>query len=73
MTGDTIRDVKKRLAAAFPSVVFTYGKAGRGRQGVTRSNGRAVRRRRQCKPLPRTGPLGSGTVAAANGCTRAGA
>ncbi len=32
MTGDTIRDVKKRLAAAFPSVVFTYGKAGRGRQ-----------------------------------------
>ncbi len=32
MTGDTIRDVKKRLAAAFPGVVFTYGKAGRGRQ-----------------------------------------
>ena len=32
MTGDTIRDVKKRLAAAFPGVVFTYGTAGRGRQ-----------------------------------------
>lgn len=32
MRGDTIRDVRKRLAATFPEIAFTYGMAGTGRK-----------------------------------------